>query len=59
MGQGILPFRFEVAPRPMDLTAHAGLPLIAEALLALGVDDLVHAGLRLRARYFAQGGPKV
>ena len=50
MGQGILPFRFEVAPRPMDLTAHAGLPLIAEALLALGVDDLVHAGLRLRAR---------
>lgn len=50
MGQGLLPFRFEAAPRPMDLTAHAGLTLIAETLLALGVDALVRDGLRLRTR---------
>lgn len=50
MGQGLLPFRFEAAPRPMDLTAHAGLPLVAETLLALGVDALVRDGLRLRVR---------
>lgn len=50
MGQGLLPFRFEAAPRPMDLTAHAGLTLIAETLLALGVDALVRDGLRLRLR---------
>jgi hypothetical protein len=34
----------------MDLTAHAGLPLVAETLLALGVDTLVRDGLRLRTR---------
>jgi hypothetical protein len=34
----------------MDLTARAGLTLIAETLLALGVDALVRDGLRLRAR---------
>ena len=55
MGQGLLPFRFEAAPRPMDLTAHAGLPLIAETLLALGVDGLVRAGLRLRTRQRGYG----
>ena len=40
VGQGLLPFQFEAAPRPMDLTAHAGLTLVAETLLALGVDAL-------------------
>jgi hypothetical protein len=50
VGQGLLPFRFAVAPRPMDLTARAGLPLVAETLLALGVDELVRTGLRLRVR---------
>jgi hypothetical protein len=34
----------------MDLTARAGLPLVAETLLALGVDQLVRDGLQLRAR---------
>jgi hypothetical protein len=34
----------------MDLTARAGLTLIAETLLALGVDALARDGLRLRAR---------
>lgn len=35
VGQGLLPFQFDAAPRPMDLTAHAGLTLVAEGLLAL------------------------
>ena len=34
----------------MDLTAHAGLTLVAETLLALDVDALVREGLRLHAR---------
>lgn len=38
--QGLLPFQFEAAPRPMDLTAHAGLTLDAETLLVLGVSAL-------------------
>ncbi len=50
MGQGILPFIFEAAPQPMNLTAHAGLPLVAETMLALGLDDVVRAGLRFRLR---------
>jgi hypothetical protein len=50
MAQGILPFIFEAAPRPMDLTAHAGLTLVAETMLALGLDAAVEEGLRLRVR---------
>jgi len=50
VGQGLLPFRFEVASRPMDVTARAGLPLVAETLLALGVDHLGRDGMQLRAR---------
>jgi hypothetical protein len=36
--QGVLSFAFEVSPRPMDLTARAGLTLVAETVLALGMD---------------------
>lgn len=50
MGQGILPFVFEGAPQPMDLTARAGLTLVTETMLALGVDELVEARLPLRER---------
>jgi hypothetical protein len=39
----------------MDLTAHAGLTLVAETLLALGVDGLVRDGLRLRVRQRGYG----
>ena len=49
MGQGILPFVFEGAP-PMDLTARAGLTLVSETMLALGLDGIVRDVLRLRAR---------
>lgn len=34
--QGLLPFGFEVAHKPMELTAQAGLTLVAETLMALG-----------------------
>lgn len=50
MGQGILPFAFKSTPRPMDLTARAGLTLVSEAMLALGLDDVVGAQLSLRRR---------
>lgn len=48
--QGVLPFVFEAAPRPMDLTAQAGLTLVAETMLALGIDELVARHLRVRKR---------
>jgi hypothetical protein len=35
----------------MDLTAHAGLRLVSEILLALGLLDLVHQQLRVRVRH--------
>jgi len=35
----------------MDLTAHAGLPLVSETLLALGLDAVVRDELRLRVRH--------
>src|SRR5512137_2683120 len=50
VGQGLLPFVFEAATRPMDLTAHAGLTLVAETLLAVGLDSVVQGRLRLRVR---------
>jgi hypothetical protein len=49
VGQGILPFVFEGAP-PMDLTARAGLTLVSETMLALGLDDIVRDVLQVRAR---------
>lgn len=50
MDQGILPFVFEAAPQPMDLTAFAGLALVSEAMLALGLDEVVRERLPLRQR---------
>lgn len=51
MGQGILPFVFEALPRPMDLTARAGLTLVSETMLALGLDEIVRTQLPLRERH--------
>ncbi len=50
MGQGILPFAFEATPQPMELTAHAGLTLVSETMLALGLDGVANDRLRLRPR---------
>lgn len=50
MDQGILPFVFEAAAQPMDLTAFAGLALVSETMLALGLDEVVRERLQLRER---------
>jgi len=50
VGQGILPFVFEAAAQPMDLTARAGLTLVSEAMLALGLEELVGTRLEVRRR---------
>ncbi len=50
VGQGILPFVFEATSQPMDLTARAGLTLVSETMLAVGLDEVVTTTLRLRAR---------
>jgi hypothetical protein len=49
-GQGLLPFGFVAANKPMELTAQAGLILVAETLMALGMEAVVTAELRLRKR---------
>ena len=48
--QGLLPFVIESAPRPMDLTARAGLTLVVETLLALGLDEVIAQTMKLRSR---------
>jgi hypothetical protein len=50
VSQGILPFVFEAMPQALELTAHAGLTLVSETMLALGLDELVGEHLRLRVR---------
>lgn len=35
LSQGVLPFKLELIERPLDVTAHGGLPLILEALRAV------------------------
>lgn len=50
VGQDILPLAFKSTPRPMDQTARAGLTLVSEAMLALGLDKVVGGQLSLRRR---------
>lgn len=50
MGQGILPYTFEAIAQPMDLTARAGLTLVSETMLALGLEEVVGTHLRVRKR---------
>ena len=50
VAQGILPFVFVAAAQPMDLTARAGLALVSEAMLALGLEEVVRSFLPLRKR---------
>jgi hypothetical protein len=56
VAQGILPFAFEASLEPVDLTARAGLTLVSETLLALGVPELVaqHLRVRVRARGYSE-----
>lgn len=46
----LLPFGFVAANKPMELTAQAGLILVAETLMALGMEAVVTVELRLRKR---------
>lgn len=48
--QGLLPFVLEGMKHHSDLTAQAGLTLVAETMLALGLDDVVGRRLALRRR---------
>jgi len=48
--QGILPFEIEATGEPEDVTARAGLPLVQEAMMALGVDELVREQVKIRER---------
>ena len=48
--QGLLRFRAVAADRPMDLTARAGLVVVAETLMALGMEEVVRRELRVRRR---------
>ena len=49
-GQGLLPCGLQLARRPMDLTAQAGLILVAETLMALDLEAIVQTELHVRRR---------
>ncbi len=48
--RGLLPFLSDAMERRQDVTAHAGLTLVAEALLAVRLDEVVRERLRTRHR---------
>lgn len=48
--QGLLRCRLVHADRPWNLTARAGLIVVAETLMALGLEPIVHRELRLKKR---------
>ena len=48
--QGLLPYVLKAARCPMDLTAQAGLVLVAETMMALGMEEVVQSELHLRRR---------
>jgi hypothetical protein len=48
--QGLLGCLLAAARRPMDLTAQAGLVLVAETMMALDLEAVVQAHLRVRQR---------
>ncbi len=48
--QGILPFEFETTGEPEDVTARAGLPLVAETMQMLAVGELVTEHVHIRKR---------
>lgn len=48
--QGLLRCRFVQSDRPLNLTARAGLLVVAETMMALGLEGVVHQELRLRKR---------
>ena len=55
--QTILPYRIEVTASNDGLTSHAGLPLVAETMLALGLDRATYERLHLQQRNGQATGP--
>jgi hypothetical protein len=50
MSQGLLPYTVEVVPDGAGVTGRAGLPLVLEALRALGLDEAIAQHVRVRER---------
>jgi DDE family transposase len=50
MSQGLLPYQVEVVERADTVTGRAGLPLVLETLRALGLEPVIRAQIRARAR---------
>ncbi|MGH2667710.1 MAG: IS1380 family transposase [bacterium] len=50
MSEGILPFAVQPVGRSDDLTARAGLPLVVEAMRALGCEASIQEHVRIRRR---------
>jgi len=48
--QSILPFQMEAMPSSDALTSHAGLPLVAETMRALGLEQAARDHLHLQQR---------
>jgi hypothetical protein len=48
--QGILPYCIEVTKSGDSVTSHAGLPLVAETMRALGMEASVRSELHLQQR---------
>jgi len=48
--QTILPYRIEVTESNDGLTSHAGLPLVAETMRALGLEQVTREHLHLQQR---------
>ncbi len=51
MSAGILPFAVQPVDRSEDLTARAGLPLVVEAMRALGCEASIQEHVRIRRRH--------
>jgi hypothetical protein len=50
MSQRLLPFTFEVATRPDEVTARAGLPVVLETMWTLGLRGAIKSELPMRQR---------
>jgi len=50
MSQGLLPYTIEVVPDADGLTSRAGLPLVLEAMRALGLDQAIAQHVHVRER---------
>ena len=55
MSQCLLPYKVEVAEEAEEVTARAGLPLVVEAMRALGLEEVIGQELKLRERNSGYG----